>query len=116
MTTKTQRENNRGPLLVANSKLLHYLHPDLLPPVDRQYIVRYFYCRNINVSQVSLPESTGRQTQWFWEILVEYKKFYDLEKQIMDGLLTQEMTGMETSITKIVDNIVVGHALLKRDK
>ena len=116
MSTKTQRENNRGPVLVANSKLLHHLHPDLLPPVDRQYIVRYFYCNCINVKQVYVPESTDRQTQWFWEILVEYIKLYDSEKKTIHELLTQGTTSMETSVTKVVDNIVVGHTLLNRDK
>ena len=36
------RQNNWVPFLVANSKLLHHLYPDLFPPVDGQHILRYF--------------------------------------------------------------------------
>lgn len=112
----TQQENNRTPLLVANSKLLHHLHPNLLPPIDRQYIVRYFYCKNINVDQVSVPESIDRQIEWFWEILIEYKKFYDPHQGIVDSFLSQNISGMETSITKIIDNIVVGYTAVMQSK
>lgn len=109
---RTQQNNNRVPILVANSKLLHHLHPNLFPPVDREYIVRYFYCRSINVRQVPIPNTIDNQAKIFWEILTEYKRFYCLHRKIVNRYLNQDITGMETSITKIIDNIVVGYVSL----
>ena len=118
--TITERRNLQGgnqvPFLVPNSKLLHHLRPDLIPPIDRQYIIRYFYCKNINADQVSVPGSIDGQVEWFWKILIEYKKFYDSHQGIVDSFLGQDITGMETSITKIIDNIVVGYTAVVRSK
>lgn len=111
---ETQQDNNSVPILVANSKLLHHLHPDLFPPIDRMYIVRYFYCKKIDVKQVPIPNTIDRQAEFFWEILTEYKRFYDSHRKIVNGYLNPDITGMETSITKIIDNIVVGYTEITR--
>ena len=42
--------------LVSNSKLFHFLIPDLFPVVDQQYIVRYFTQKNFNPKTIqALP-------------------------------------------------------------
>lgn len=113
---KIQQVNNQAPLLIANSKLLHHVHPDLLPPIDREYIVRYFYSKNIDKKTVYVPESVDRQAEWFWKILIEYKNFCDSHHKIVGRFLEQNITGMETSTTKIIDNIVVGHTAVIMNK
>lgn len=113
---KDLQRGNQVPFLVPNSKLLHHLHPDLFPPIDWRYIFRYFYYEDINAKQVYRQGTTDRQTEWFWEILTEYKRFYDSHQGIVDSFLGQDITGMETSITKIIDNIVVGYTAVMRSK
>jgi len=111
---KNLQASNQVPILVPNSKLLHHLHPDLCPPMDWEYIFRYFYCKNINAKQPYRQSTPDRQIEWFWKILTEYKRFYDLHYKIVNSFLNQDITGMETSITKIIDNIVVGYTVIMR--
>ena len=40
--------------IVANSKVLHHILPDLVPPIDRTYTYTFFYNRN----RLSIPQNT----------------------------------------------------------
>jgi hypothetical protein len=105
---------SQNTILVANSKLLHHLHPYFLPPVDRQFIIRYFYSENINANQIFYSSDIDRQKEIFWEILKEYHNFYHTHTQEIKEIRKNFNTGMETSVAKIIDNIVVGRVLILR--
>jgi hypothetical protein len=86
--------------IVANSKALHHLLPDLVPPIDRAYTLRFFY-DNTTLSK-------GDEVA-FKEI---YPFFHQMalacQKQIHDHL---GRGPWNTSQTKVIDNAIVGFVL-----
>jgi hypothetical protein len=86
--------------IVANSKALHHLLPDLVPPIDRAYTLRFFY-DNTTLSK-------GDEVA-FKEI---YPCFHQIalacQKQIRDHL---GRGPWNTSQTKVIDNAIVGFVL-----
>jgi len=101
-------------ILVANSKLLHHLHPDLFPPIDRQYIFRYFYVQDINARNINI--NPRREPTYFWEILMEYSQFYQGNRNLVDEIMRENQTGTETSVPKVIDNFIVGLNFLERNE
>jgi hypothetical protein len=101
-------------ILVANSKLLHHLHPDLFPPVDRQYIFRYFYVPNINAKNINI-NPREKEPIYFWEILMEYSQFYQRNRNLVDEIMNENQTGTETSVPKVIDNLVIGLVCLEKE-
>ena len=85
--------------LVGNSKTLHHLLPDLVTPVDRQHILRFFY-NSTNI---------GHQDE---EIFL---KLFDQFRRIAQSLKREELKfeGFNTSIPKIIDNTIIGYAMMK---
>jgi len=85
--------------LVANSKALHHILPDLMPPIDREYTLRFFY-NNKTIS--------GRDEQLFREI---YTQYYRIGYRCRDEIISHVGRGFHTSETKIIDNAIVGFVL-----
>jgi len=94
--------SSKNTFIIPSSKLLHHLHPDLFPPIDRKHILKYLYCTE---------HPTKEEKEIFIEILKEYSKFYQQNSSLIEEIKNRYNTGMETSITKIFDNIVVGLSL-----
>ena len=94
--------------IVAGSKALHHVLPNLVPPIDREYTLRFF-CNNKTLRADGAEE--------FAEI---YPAFHQIaracELEIRSRLTHPER--MHTSFTKVVDNGVVGYRLrhLQRDE
>ena len=92
--------------IVFNSKAIHHLLPNLMPPVDRQYTLLFFY----NSTSPSHIE------RCFSEI---YPKFISIALEKKDSILQKVGKGFHTSETKVIDNAIVGYVLkkdLKRQK
>ncbi len=85
--------------LVVNSKALHHVLPDLVPPIDRAYVLRFFYNRGTLTS----PEE-----KTFKEI---YPFFHRVAQAAAPRLRNLLGKGMHTSETKIIDNAIVGFVL-----
>jgi hypothetical protein len=85
--------------LVGNSKTLHHLLPDLVTPIDRQHILRFFY-NNTNIDHKDE------------EIFL---RLFDQFRCIAHSLKLEELTfeGFNTSIPKIIDNAIIGYAMMK---
>jgi hypothetical protein len=95
-------------LLVANSKALHHLLPALIPPIDRNYTLEFFVGhRHIY---------RGRDADYFRAI---YPLFHEIavrcESEIR-GFLATPREGMNTSVTKVIDNAIVGFMLTIRSR
>lgn len=88
--------------IVANSKLLHYLLPELVPPIDREYTFQFFYGRNM----LSIPEDVA-----FGEILMRLLHIADTNRKDID--LTPR-DGWNTTAAKIIDNAIVGYVLAQQ--
>jgi len=87
--------------IVAGSKALHHVLPELIPPIDREYTIRFFF-HNKNLSQ-------GGQTA-FREI---YPHFYRIAMECSKKIEPRIGLGMNTSTTKVIDNAIVGYVLTR---
>jgi hypothetical protein len=82
--------------LVGFSKALHHLVPDLVPPMDRKYTLRFFY------NTKSINEGEGE------------KKFLEVFGAFSEICMKLDLTerdlkrGGDTSIPKLIDNAIVG--------
>ena len=91
-------------LLVANSKALHHLLPGLVPPIDRNYTLRFF---------VGRPHI---YRGWDAELLflAIYPLFHEIAVRCageIHELLAKPLEGMNTSVTKVIDNAILGFML-----
>lgn len=95
-----------APKFVANSKIMHYLLPDLIPPMDKGHIVYFFYGR-INDNGKKYVPQVKDEKKVFWEILLKFKEIA-IKLQLSKFDLKNEW---DTSIPKIIDNAIIGYNL-----
>lgn len=84
--------------LVANSKALHHVLPGLMPPVDREYTLSFFF----EATSVDGREETAFRVMFpaFWDIARS-------RRRTIKGWLRRE--GWSSSETKVIDNAIVGY-------
>jgi hypothetical protein len=83
--------------IVVGSKALHHILPELVPPIDREYTLRFFYGHK--------TLSRGEQST-FMEI---FPRFHTVLHSCIDTVQSKLGTGMHTSPTKVLDNAIVGY-------
>ncbi len=89
--------------LVANAKTLHFMLPDLMPPIDRTYTLQFFYA-NMNP-----PRAPGRM---FGEI---YPHLVRLSRQHAASVRAAASGGyLCRGHAKAIDNAIVGYMLTHR--
>jgi hypothetical protein len=88
--------------IVANSKALHHVLPNLVPPIDREYTFRFFYGRN----NLSIDE--GRA---FSEMFVALDH---IARSNFDSIRKHIGHGWHTGHAKVVDNAIVGYMINQR--
>ena len=86
--------------LVAGSKALHHLIPNLMPPIDRTYTANVFVWKN---RMQNAPEEMFRDT---------FPRLVQLARKIEIPALKHIGSGFNTSLTKILDNAIVGYIRL----
>jgi hypothetical protein len=91
--------------LVSASKTIHHLLPKLVPPIDRNYTVRFFYGKG-GSKQVPLPYGGDRRI--FKEI---FPIFHHIGQQNENLIMRTIGNGFHTSPTKVIDNAIVGYVL-----
>lgn len=82
--------------IVANSKALHHLLPSLVPPIDREYTLRFFY------NHTTLNQGDEKA---FKEI---FPYFHQIGMARKKQIAARLGTGMNTSESKVIDNAIVG--------
>jgi hypothetical protein len=85
--------------IVANSKTLHHLLPELVPPIDRQYTFRFFYGRKM----LNVEERTA-----FLEMFGRLLGVGNTQRETIDKLAGE---AWNTSRAKVVDNAVMGYVI-----
>ena len=105
-------------LLVSSSKTLHHMLPDIIPPIDRAYSVRFMIqdSENFDTKTVSLG-SLKREKELAKEFMVGMKIFIEnYGNKMKDYLDEQFNTDKEfnTSLPKIFDNLIVAFIRDKR--
>jgi hypothetical protein len=82
--------------IVSGSKALHHVLPELVPPVDREYTIRFFF-HNKNLYQ-------GNDVAF----LEMFPYFHRIGTQCRGRIEARLGRGMNTSSTKVIDNAIVG--------
>lgn len=101
-----------GPFVVASSKLLHHLIPDLFPPMDRQYTeyaMRRFSDKYKIKGSIESFENFLQILEFFHDATVKITP-----KHILDSWIIGKQTEytMNTSAPKVLDNAIVSYAWL----
>jgi hypothetical protein len=87
--------------VVAGTKTLHHLLPDLIPPVDREYTIRFFHEHKL----MNMGDEAA-----FKEV---YPALVDIASRAGDNLKVNDRSPMNTSPTKILDNAIIGYVWSK---
>jgi len=102
-----------GATIVANSKALYHLLPRLIPPVDRQYTVRFFSqppdkwrSADGKFKAVMLPAGIDAQFKLFHTICLGVK---DLADRVDRTLLDHELRSNHVTAPKAIDNAIVNY-------
>jgi hypothetical protein len=108
---KTLRVSISNATIVAHSKVLAHILPNLLPPIDRQYTIRFFTQDNRNFftnsgqfKLVSLPDGIDEQYNAYLKYCVNIKDILDncdLKKFEINS------NSFNTSYPKIIDNVIM---------
>lgn len=96
---------NNNARLVAGTKLLHHLLPNLVPPMDRKYTLNFFY-GNSSLNGRASERSVFKQL--FRSFFVIAHLCQEEVEGIREG---DEVHRMNTSFTKVLDNAIVGASL-----
>ena len=102
--------------VVVNSKALFHLFPELIPPIDRQYTIRFFNQapdqwrdRKVKFRAVSLPTGLDKQFDLFLDICIRVKR---LSHHIEPGILEQERRQHQLGAPKALDNAIVNYVTI----
>jgi hypothetical protein len=95
-----------GTSLVGNSKVMAHLPPQLMPPVDREYTLKFLFRHGQIANGIAVE----------WEKLVQILNgfFYPIAQSAIfqhkaeEWLTQNERFKWDTSALKIVDNLVIG--------
>lgn len=82
--------------IVAGSKALHHVLPELVPPMDREYTLRFFF------NHKSLNQGDAVT---FREM---FPRFHRIAVECRGQIQSRIGRGMNTSPTKVIDNAIVG--------
>jgi hypothetical protein len=95
-----------GTSLVGNSKVMHHMLPNVVPPIDREYTL-WHLLGNKNVRN---------DLDWEWELMKEIiANFFipvasdrEFERMAHGWIARKDEYPWDTSFLKIVDNLVIG--------
>ena len=82
---------------MTGTKALHHLLPELVPPIDRTYTIRFFH------QNTTMPRGDEDAFREVYPALVE------IAARAGDHLKVNNRSPMNTSRTKIIDNAIIGY-------
>lgn len=102
-----------GATIVVNAKALFHLLPDLIPPIDRQYTIRFFTKspdkwrdRKGKFKPIMLPGGADAQFRLFQTICAKVKHLAD---RVDVSLFDRERRERDVSPPKAIDNAIVNY-------
>ena len=90
--------------LVGVSKTMHFLLPDLVPPVDREYTLNFFYDSKNYSEKIAYKK--------YSEIFDHY--WYICNKRELTKKDLKEERPLDTSVPKLIDNAIIGYIREKK--
>ena len=99
--------------IVVNSKAFHHLFPEFVPPIDRQYTIRFFtqvperwLDAKGKFRTISLPPGIRAQFDLFHKTCVDMKRLAD---RVDPALLEDERRVHGVTAPKALDNAIVNY-------
>lgn len=95
-----------GTSLVGNSKVMHHMMPNIVPPIDREYTLRYLrgnttIKNDLDQEWLSLKEIVSA----FFIPVARHPDFHLMASQWVSN---QDIYPWDTSVLKVVDNLLIG--------
>jgi len=92
--------------IVGNSKVMAHMIPNLIPPVDREYTLRYLK------GNTNIKNALDHEWNLFREILIGFffpvANDHQFKLQANDWISNQTLYQWDTSILKVIDNLIIG--------
>ncbi|MFZ3123232.1 MAG: hypothetical protein WA104_07755 [Thermodesulfovibrionales bacterium] len=95
-----------GTSLVGNSKVMHHILPNIVPPIDREYTLWYLR-GNTNIKN-GLDDEWQLMRKIIAEFFIPVAADKEFESKAKDWTARQNDYPWDTSILKVVDNLVIG--------
>jgi hypothetical protein len=95
-----------GTTIVGNSKVMAHLFPDIVPPIDREYTLK-FLTGNTNIKNDLFHEWRLMQeiiSDFFIPVAVNQ----DFNSLAQGWISNQSQYPWDTSVLKVIDNLVIG--------
>ena len=91
-------------LLVGNSKVMHHMMPNIVPPIDREYTLRYLCGNTMFQNDPEKEWQTMRSLiSGFFIPVATDRKFAAKAKQWI-----ADRRPWDTSVMKVIDNLLIG--------
>jgi hypothetical protein len=95
-----------GTSLVGNSKVMHHMMPNIVPPIDRNYTLRYLR------GNTSISNDVDREWQIMKETISDFfipvASDAEFASKARECVASQDKYPWDTSVLKVVDNLVIG--------
>lgn len=90
--------------LVGNSKVMHHMLPNIVPPIDREYTLRYLYGNTMIANDVDKEWQTMREllSGFFIPVASDAAFAAKADKWIA------AQRPWDTSVMKVIDNLLIG--------
>ncbi len=102
--------------VVVNSKALYHMLPEFLPPIDRQYTIRFFTQppkrwrdSKGKYRMISLPAGIDEQFRLFHNTCVKFKQLADA---VDLALFDEQRRKHNVTVPKALDNAIVNYVRL----
>ena len=95
-----------GTSLVGNSKAMHHMVPNIVPPIDREYTLRYLR-GNTNITN-DLDFEWNLMKEIISEFFVSVASDKKFKVKATEWMARSADYPWDTSIMKIVDNLIIG--------
>lgn len=92
--------------IVGNSKVMAHMIPNIVPPIDREYTLKYLK-GNKNIRN-GLDYEWELMKEIMSEFFIPIAKNNEFDEKARDWISNQSEYPWDTSILKVVDNLVIG--------
>jgi len=101
-----------GTSLVGNSKVMAHLLPNLIPPVDREYTLKFLFRHGQITNGIEVEWEKLRQilTGFFYPVA----QIHVFQSKAEEWITQSNRFKWDTSTLKIIDNLIIGYLKMTR--
>jgi hypothetical protein len=103
-----------GTRLVGNSKVMAHMIPNIVPPIDREYTLRYLK-GNTNIRN-GIDFEWNLMREIIENFFIPVAKDTDFIIKANNWMANQSQYPWDTSIFKIIDNLIIGIGAINKEK